>query len=590
METSSFTIRIDGRSLTVPAQTTILEACRMAGLALPTLCYGADSLASASCGICVVEVTGAKSLLRSCVTACTAEMNILTSSPRVLSSRKLTLELLLADHPQNCPTCLRNGSCELQAMAVRLGVRGVRFPVLRRPRPADRSSAALVCDEEKCILCGRCVAVCRDWQSVSAIDFAGRGMATRVAPFFDLGLGSSVCTSCGQCSVVCPVGAIVERDDTAAVRRELEDPEKTVVVQIAPAVRASLGEALGLPAGTLVTGRMVALLRRLGFDRVFDTQFAADLTILEEGNELIERLKGHGSLPLITSCSPGWIRFIETFYPELLPHLSTCKSPQQMFGALAKTWYAQRAGIDPEMLTVVSIMPCTAKKLEAKRPEMDGAWEYWHKRGSDVAEPYPDVDFALTVRELARMIREVGWDIAALPEEEFDDPLGESTGAGVVFGTTGGVMEAALRTVFELVNQKPLEKLEFAGLRGWEGIKTAEVDLAGNPVSVAVSHTLGNARILLDEIAQKSSPYGFIEVMSCPGGCIGGGGQPVLPDQGARLRRQQALYAEDSRKKVRKSHENIAVQTLYREFLGAPLSTLSHELLHTRYRSRFPEG
>jgi iron-only hydrogenase group A len=386
------------------------------------------------------------------------------------------------------------------------------------------------------------------------------------------------------------VGAIVERDDTAAVRRELEDPEKTVVVQIAPAVRASLGEALGLPAGTLVTGRMVALLRRLGFDRVFDTQFAADLTILEEGNELIERLKGHGSLPLITSCSPGWIRFIETFYPELLPHLSTCKSPQQMFGALAKTWYAQRAGIDPEMLTVVSIMPCTAKKLEAKRPEMDGAWEYWHKRGSDVAEPYPDVDFALTVRELARMIREVGWDIAALPEEEFDDPLGESTGAGVVFGTTGGVMEAALRTVFELVNQKPLEKLEFAGLRGWEGIKTAEVDLAGNPVSVAVSHTLGNARILLDEIAQKSSPYGFIEVMSCPGGCIGGGGQPVLPDQGARLRRQQALYAEDSRKKVRKSHENIAVQTLYREFLGAPLSTLSHELLHTRYRSRFPEG
>lgn len=585
MEQSDITVKIDGQTWTVPGGTLILDACESAGVSIPTLCHWPDVTPSASCGVCVVEVTGAKSLLRSCVTLCTPKMEISTASPRVMASRRLTLELLLASHPQECTLCLRNGTCELQALAERLGVRTQRFPDLKTPRPVDHSSLSLVRDERKCILCGRCVAVCREWQGVSAIDFAGRGARTRVAPFLDQGLASSVCTNCGQCSVVCPVGAIVEQDDTAAVQRVLADPKRTVVVQVAPAVRASLGEALGLPPGTLVTGKMVTLLRRLGFDRVFDTQFTADLTILEEGSELIHRMQNGGRLPLITSCSPGWIRFIETFYPSLLPHVSSCKSPQQMFGALAKTWYAQAQNIAPETMTVVSIMPCTAKKSEAARPEMDGAWAYWKRQGASTSS-YPDVDFALTVRELARMTREVGIDISRLPEESFDDPLGESTGAAVVFGTTGGVMEAALRTVYELLNHRPLEKLEFSSLRGWEGIKTAQVDLAGTPVSVAVGHSLKNARILLDQLAAGESPYGFVEIMTCPGGCIGGGGQPVLSPQASKEQRQRAIYAEDAGKVVRKSHENAAVQALYEKFLGAPLGSLSHDLLHTHYHAR----
>jgi iron-only hydrogenase group A len=454
----------------------------------------------------------------------------------------------------------------------------------------DRSVAGLVRDNDKCILCGRCVAVCREIQTVSAIDFAGRGSRTRVAAFMDRGLAGSPCVQCGQCSVVCPTGAIVERDDSAAVWKVLADPAKTVVVQTAPAIRASLGEALGLEPGSLVTGKMVAALQRLGFDRVFDTQFAADLTIMEEGSELLSRIANGGTLPMITSCSPGWIGFIETFYPALLPHLSTCKSPQQMFGALAKSFWAARAGIDPTAISVVSIMPCTAKKREAGRPEMIGAWEWWRERkegGEKVSEkPFWDVDWALTTRELARMIRSAGIDLAGLPEEDFDDPLGRSTGAATIFGTTGGVMEAALRTVYELVTKKSLPSLDFNAVRGMDGIKEAEVDLDGTKVRVAVAHTLGKARILLEDIAAGKSPYTFIEVMTCPGGCIGGGGQPVLVDSEKRLKRNRAMYVEDLRLPLRKSHENPAIAALYKDFLGEPLGHLSHELLHTEYGER----
>lgn len=587
MADKNLSLTIDGRAIDVERGTTILEASKRMGIEIPTLCHLEGISASASCGVCVVEAKGAKSLLRSCVTACAPGMEVATGSQRVLEARRLAVELLLANHPAECPTCARNGNCELQSVAERLAVRRVRFPATRPSFELDLSSPAIQRDNDKCILCGRCIAVCREVQSVSAIDFAGRGIRTHVAPFMDRDLASSVCTSCGQCTLVCPVGAIVERDETLAVKREIANAERVVIVQTAPAVRASLGEALGLPPGTLVTGKMVAALRRLGFDRVFDTQFTADLTILEEGSELIERLKHGGRLPMITSCSPGWVNFIETFYPDLLPHVSSCKSPQQMFGTVAKTFYAERAGIAPEAISVVSIMPCTAKKFEAHRPEMGSAYEYWTRRGRTAnCRPFPDVDYALTVRELARMVREVGLDIGRLPDEEFDDPLGQSTGAAVVFGTTGGVMEAALRTVYEVVTGKPLGKLEFQSLRGMEGIKTAKVDLDGTPIEVAVGHTLKNARLLLEEIKAGTSPYTFIEVMTCPGGCIGGGGQPILTSAAKREKRQQAIYAEDREKAIRKSHENPSIVALYKDFLGEPLGELSHELLHTHYGRR----
>ena len=585
MSDKMITLTIDGRETSVPEGTGMIEAARIAGSDIPTLCYLEGLTPSASCGLCVVEIEGGKALSRACVTKVQAGMKIKTSSPRVMAARRMALELILANHPSECLSCARNGSCELQAMAERMGIREHRFPRTRKPQGLDLTTEGIVRDNDKCILCGRCVAVCAEMQGVSAIQLAGRGIRTRVSTFMDRGLASSSCVQCGQCSVVCPTGAITEKDETRAVWREVQSPARTTVVQTAPAIRASLGEALGMDVGSLVTGKMVAALRRLGFSRVFDTQFTADLTIMEEGSELIERLTKGGTLPMITSCSPGWINYIEGFYPTLLPHLSSCKSPQQMFGAVAKSFYAERAGIDPATMCVVSIMPCTAKKRETHRPEMKSAWEWWKGKGRE-AEPYYDVDYALTTRELARMIREAGIDMASLPEEEFDDPLGKSTGAATIFGATGGVMEAALRTVYEIVEGKPLENIELQPLRGLEGIKEATLVLGGKEVRVAAAHTLKNARILLDEIKAGSSPYAFIEVMTCPGGCVGGGGQPLLPTDAKRKLRGDAIYKEDRRLSFRKSHENPAITEIYKDFFGAPLGQLSHELLHTGYKER----
>ncbi|HCO47940.1 MAG TPA: ferredoxin [Spirochaetaceae bacterium] len=601
MESKTIAITVDGKTIEVDPDRNLIEACAGAGARIPSLCYMKDISSNASCGVCVIEVEGAKALVRSCVQKPSPGMKIRTASPRVLNARRMAVELLLANHPADCLSCIRSGSCELRTLAETLGVRAAHYPKLKKFAQPDTSSDGLVRDDSKCILCGRCVAVCAETQSVHAIAFSGRGARTRVTTFMDKGLANSPCVQCGQCSVVCPTAAIAEKDQSQEVMAALGASGITMVVQTAPAIRASLGEALGMAPGSLVTGKMVAALRRLGFSKVFDTQFTADLTIMEEGTELINRIQGGGTLPMITSCSPGWINFIETFYPSLLGHLSTCKSPQQMFGAVAKTYYAEKSGIDPASMRVVSIMPCTAKKGETKRKDMDSAWQWWaekakketavmgEEKGGEKARAgsrYQDVDWALTTRELARMIRLSGIDMASLPEEEFDSPLGASTGAATIFGTTGGVMEAALRTVYEILEGKPLPQTDFTPVRGLKGIKTAEVPVAGMNVRVAVAHGLKNARVILDEMAAGKSSYHFIEVMSCPGGCIGGGGQPVLPDMDKKLARNSSLYAEDLRLPSRKSHQNPEVKALYEGFLGKPAGHLSHELLHTGYAAR----
>ncbi|HOI22759.1 MAG TPA: [FeFe] hydrogenase, group A [Spirochaetales bacterium] len=591
MEQKLISISVDGKKIEVDPGMNLIDACALAGASVPSLCFMKDISANASCGVCVVEVEGAKALVRSCVQKPVEGMKIRTAGPRVMSARRTAVELLLANHPTDCLSCIRSGTCELRVLAETLGVRASRYPKLKKFPPPDTSTEGLVRDDSKCILCGRCVAACAETQSVHAIAFAGRGARTRVTSFMDKGLANSPCIQCGQCSVVCPTAAITEKDQSSEVMAALADPRLTMIIQTAPAIRASLGEALGMPPGSLVTGKMVAALRRLGFAKIFDTQFSADLTIMEEGTEFIQRVQTGGTLPMITSCSPGWINFIETFYPELLSHLSSCKSPQQMFGAVAKTFYAQKTGIDPASLRVVSIMPCTAKKGEAGRPEMDSAYRWWREKaekdGTKMSrEHYRDVDWAITTRELARMIRQSAIDMASLPEENFDSSLGESTGAATIFGNTGGVMEAALRTVYEILEGKALPQTDFLPVRGLQGIKTAEVPVAGMKVKVAVAHGLKNARVLLDDIAAGKSDYHFIEVMACPGGCIGGGGQPVLPDIGKKLARNRSLYMEDLRLLERKSHQNAEVSALYKEFLGQPAGHLSHELLHTKYKAR----
>lgn len=581
-------ITVNHQPIEVDKGMTIWQACNSIGINIPSLCYFKDISANASCGVCVVEVKGVQELLRSCITEVTEGMEIITDSPRVREARKVNVELLLANHPEDCLQCDRNLNCELQQLAFNLGIHEKRFVRTRKEHVnKDETSLSLVRDPEKCILCGRCVAVCEQIQSVKAIDFSGRGLKTKISTFWDTGLGNSICINCGQCALICPTGAITERSAINEVWDELHDPEKVVVVQTAPAVRVGIGEAMGLPYGSLVTGQMVASLRKLGFSKVFDTNFAADLTIVEEANELIERIENKGTLPMITSCSPGWIKFIEHFFPSSLPHLSTCKSPQQMFGAIAKTYYAEQAGIDPRNIVVVSIMPCTAKKFEARRPEMDDAFRYWkEKLHLSENEHFYDVDYVLTTRELARMFKEVGIDFSNLPEEEFDSPLGVSTGAGVIFGATGGVMEAALRTAYEVITGSQLTNVDFVAVRGMKGIKEAEIDLNGTRLKVAVAHTLSNARTLLEQIENGTSPYTFIEVMTCPGGCLGGGGQPIPTDEEIRLKRAESIYLEDKNKPIRKSHENPEIQYLYRHFLQKPLSEKAHHLLHTHYVER----
>ncbi len=574
-------ITIDGQQMQVPEGITVLEAARKAGIKIPTLCYLKDINKIGACRICLVEIERARGLQPSCMYPVMEGMVVRTNTPAIREARKAVVELILSNHPMECLTCERSTNCELQALAKQFGITEVRFQGENTVFPKDTSSPSIVRNPDKCVLCRRCVSVCNKVQGVGVLGMTERGFDSIAAPAFNHELSEVDCVYCGQCVNVCPVGALTEKDDTQAVWDAINDPDKFVVVQTAPAVRAALGEEFGYPIGTSVTGRMVAALRRLGFDKVFDTDFTADLTILEEGNELLERVKNGGKLPLITSCSPGWVKFCEHNYPEFLDNLSTAKSPQQMFGALAKTYYAKKCGVDPAKIFSVSIMPCTAKKFERQRPEL---------RDSGFA----DVDAVLTTRELAKMIKVAGMDFKALPEEQYDEPMGISTGAGLLFGATGGVMEAALRTVYEVVTGKTLKKLDFVDVRGLEGVKEASVELAPlGTVKVAVAHGLSNARKVLEKVKVGEADYQFIEIMACPGGCVGGGGQPIVSaptrmdlEEDYRALRAKAIYEEDKGMPMRKSHENPAVKALYEEFLVKPLGEKSHHLLHTHYTPR----
>ncbi|MBP2626161.1 MAG: hydrogenase, Fe-only [Firmicutes bacterium] len=563
-------ITIDGQQVQVAKNSTVLEAAQAAGVNVPTLCYHPELRTAGQCRVCVVEVEGARSLVASCVYPVNEGMVVRTTTAAVREARKTVVELLLANHPQDCLSCQRNLNCELQKIAGDLGIREVRFEGEKKNYPLDASNPSLIRDQSKCILCGRCTRACDDRQGMNVYTFANRGFNTMVVPAFNQGLHEVACTFCGQCAAVCPTGAITIKNDTEAVWKALSDPSKHVVVQTAPAVRVALGEALDLPQGTIVTGKMVSALKKLGFDKVFDTNFSADLTIMEEGFELLGRLKNGGKLPMITSCSPGWVNFAELKYPDLLDHLSTAKSPQQMFGALVKTYYAEKTGVDPKDIVSVSIMPCTAKKAEAAREELKSSG-------------YQDVDYVLTTSELAMMIREQGLNFSALPEEEYDAPMGIGTGAAVIFGATGGVMEAALRTVYEVVTGKELECIDFKVVRGLEGIKEAQVQVGDLTVKVAVAHTLKNANILMDKIRKGEADYHFIEIMACPGGCIGGAGQPIVMSTDLRQKRMDAIYECDTSNTLRKSHHNPAVTELYDTWLGKPLGEKSHHLLHTHY-------
>ena len=571
-------IQINGMPLSVPKGVSILEAARFAGIEIPTLCYLKDINEIGACRICMVEVKGARSLVTACVYPVNEGMEIFTNTERVRHSRKITLELILYTHDKKCLSCVRSGNCELQALCKEFGVDDeTAFAGETIHYDFDDSAAHMVRDNNKCILCRRCVAAC-DAQGISVIGANARGFDTHISSAFDKDLADVSCISCGQCIVNCPTGAIVEKDDTDKVLEAINDPDKFVIVNTAPSIRATLGEAFGMHIGTNVEGKMVAALRRLGFDKVFDTDFAADLTIMEEAHEFLDRVQNGGVLPMITSCSPGWIKYCEHYYPELIPHLSTCKSPQQMFGATMKTYYAQKLGMDPKDMVVVGVMPCTAKKFETKRPDQ-------------AASGYPDVDIAITTRELARMIESAGIFFKHLPDEEFDIPFGESTGAATIFGTTGGVMEAALRTAVETLTGETLPSVDFKEVRGMENIKEAAYDVAGMKVKVAVASGTKNAKVLLDKIKDGTADYQFIEIMGCPGGCINGGGQPIQHAVvrnfvDLKARRAEALYTADAENPKRKSHENEAIKELYSEFLGEPGSHKAHEILHTSYVAR----
>ena len=572
-------LTIDGIAVSAPEGSTILEAAKLANINIPTLCYLKDVQQIGACRICLVEVKGARGLAAACVMPISEGMEVKTNTPTIRAQRKLNLELLLSNHNRECTSCVRSGNCELQALCTEYGVTEYPYDGVKNQSKVDDLSASIVRDNSKCISCRRCIAACNNIQKIGAIGASNRGFVTTIGCAFERSLKDSPCINCGQCILACPVGALHEKDSIDAVWEALGNPDLHVVVQPAPAVRASIGEEFGLPMGVAQTGKLAASLRRLGFDKVFDTDFAADLTIMEEGTELLERLADeNAALPMITSCSPGWIKYCETFYPEFIPNLSSCKSPHEMLGAVIKSYYAEKNNIDPKNIYVVSVMPCTAKKFEAARPEL----------GNNGMQ---DVDAVLTVRELARMIKQAGIDFARLPEEDFDEVLGDSTGAGVIFGATGGVMEAALRTVYEIVTGNTLEKVEFEAVRGTEGIKEAEVDLNGKVVRVAVAHSTGNAKKLLDAVKAGEKHYDFIEIMGCPGGCVTGGGQPIVNAKDlmyldVKALRAKALYDEDAGKALRKSHENPSVKKIYDEYFEKPGSHKSHELLHTTYTAR----
>ena len=571
-------IKINNMPLSVPKGISILEAARMAGIEIPTLCYLKKINEIGACRICMVEVKGARSLVTACVYPVNEGMEIFTNTERVRKSRKMTLELILSTHDRKCLSCIRSGTCELQQLCKEFGVDDEgRFDGANPVHEYDDSAIHMIRDNGKCILCRRCVAACQA-QHISVIGANARGFDTHIGSAFERPLDSVACVSCGQCIVNCPTGAIYEKDDTAKVLEAINDPEKFVVVHTAPSIRVTLGECFGMHIGTNVQGKMVAALRRLGFDKVFDTDFGADLTIVEEANEFLGRVQNGGVLPMITSCSPGWIKYCEHYYPDMLDHLSTCKSPQQMSGAIIKTWYAEKMGIDPKDIVVVGIMPCTAKKFETKRDDQ-------------AASGYPDVDYSLTTRELGRMIESAGIYFKHLPDEEFDNPLGDSTGAAVIFGATGGVMEAALRTAVEKLSGEELKSLDFTEVRGTDGIKEASYTVNGMEIKVCVVSGLANANTIMEKVKNGTADYHFIEIMGCPGGCVNGGGQPIQHAVvrnfvDLKARRAAALYEADKDMPLRKSHESEAVKRIYDEFLGEPGSHKAHEVLHTSYVAR----
>ncbi len=572
-------LKINGQDITVPAGYTVLEAARSAGIEIPTLCYLKDISQTGSCRMCLVEIKGGRALQAACVYPVSEGLEVMTNTPKVRETRRVTLELLLSNHDRKCLTCARNRNCELQALAEELGVEDITFDGVRTEYELDNLSPSIVRDNNKCVLCRRCINVCKNIQTVGVINTMERGFKTQVTCAFEESLGNVACVNCGQCIAVCPVGALREKDSLDDVWAALADSEKHVVVQTAPAVRAALGEEFGFEMGTPVTGKMAAALRRIGFDKVFDTDFSADLTIMEEGTELIERMTNGGKLPMITSCSPGWVKFCEHNFPDMLDNLSSCKSPHEMYGAIIKSYYAEKEGIDPKNIYVVSVMPCTAKKFEAQRDELS-------------VNGYQDVDAVITTRELAKMIKQSGIRFEMLPDEKFDVPFGDdATGAGVIFGATGGVMEAAIRTVADILDNTSHSEVEYEAVRGLEGIKVASVQAGGKTIRAAVAHGLGNARELLNKVRNGEIELDFIEIMACPGGCVNGGGQPIVPasvrmDKDIRAERAKALYQEDKNLPLRKSHDNPYIKALYEEYLEKPGSHKAHELLHTHYVAR----
>ena len=566
-------ININGDNVSVSKGTTILDAAKNAGVNIPTLCHLKDCTPTGACRMCIVEVEGARNLVASCTNPVAEGMKIQTHSNRVIDARKTILELMIENHPMECLKCDRNGFCDLQDLAEEYGITEVPYQGRKRHNPIDLSSPSIVRDADKCILCGKCVKVCEQVQSVNAIEFTKRGFESVVAPSFSCALGESTCINCGQCIMVCPTGALTEKGAIGDVRSALKNPAKVVVVQTAPAIRVTIGEAMGMDAGAISTGKMVTALKKLGFNNVFDTDFAADLTIMEEGSELVHRITNNGVLPMMTSCSPGWIKFVEHFYPSLIPNLSTCKSPHQMLGAVIKSYWAKKAGVDPKDIYVVSIMPCTAKKFESQRPELGNG-------------DLRDVDAVLTTRELTKLFKTSGINFSKLEETDFDSPLGLASGAGDIFAASGGVMEAALRSAYFLITGEELENIDFTGVRGLDGVKEATVNVKGLDVKIAVASSLGQARKLMDKVVSGEADYHFIEIMTCAGGCIAGGGQPLNTDLERVKARLQSVYAIDAKKELRKSHKNTEVQKLYEEFLVKPLGEVSHKLLHTHYHER----